>query len=33
MRTRRKKHIRVPITSRADNDTAGMQTALIVIAG
>ena len=32
MRTRRKKHIRVPIASRADTDGAGMRPVLFVLA-
>ena len=31
MRTRRKKHIRVPITASEDNDGAGMRTAFFVL--
>jgi len=32
MRTRQKKHIRVPITSHTDDDGAGMRLALLIIA-
>ena len=32
MRTRQKKHIRVPITSRTDSDGSGLRTTLLAFA-